>query len=42
MSSAQKPGGHGAAGDPHDLDDIIERLSIGTLRREKLRVRSSC
>lgn len=30
------PTAHGA--DPQDLEDIIERLHIGTLQREKLRV----
>lgn len=41
-SVASGPGaGGGSSGystDPHDLDDIIERLHIGTLKREKLRV----
>ena len=34
-------GGGGSSGystDPHDLDDIIERHHIGTLKREKLKV----
>lgn len=28
----------GAHSDPHDIDEVIERLHIGTLQREKLKV----
>jgi len=27
-----------ASADPYDLDDIIDRLHIGTLKRERLKV----